>query len=69
MSTRYVRADEPDGPVYYVLESTFPDGPGLWRVVRDDTRNGGKCRRLEITPEQWHRELLDGVFVPLEPEE
>lgn len=68
MPARYVHRDDPDGPVYYVLESRLASGPGVWWVVCDNTRNGGERNRLDTTRDRWHRELLDGVFVPLESE-
>ena len=33
-------------------------------VIRNDPQNGGSVAPTEITREQWHRELIEGVFVP-----
>ena len=64
MSTRYVRADEPDGPVYYVGVVRPLGGAESWTLIRDDSQNGGSVAPTEITREQWQRELIEGVFVP-----
>ena len=68
MAARYVRADDPDGPEYYVRVLRPREGVEDWALVRDNSRNGGSVSVLRITREQWDRERLDDVFVPVSPE-
>ena len=68
MPARYIRADEPAGAEYYVRVLRPGKDVESWTVVRDDSRNGGTTTLYAITREQWHREVLDGVFVPILPD-
>lgn len=37
-----------------------------WALIGDDSHNGGGVSTTEVTREEWHRQCLDGVFVPLQ---
>ncbi len=65
MSARYVRADDPDGPLYYIRVLRPRPRAESWTLIRDDSRTGAGVTSLRIDPEQWRRERLDGVFVPV----
>ena len=68
MPGTYRRADEPQGPEYFVRVLRQQGETRSWGLMRDDSRNGGGVAPVQITREQWHRERLDGAFVPILPD-
>lgn len=64
MTAQHIRADDPAGPVYYARVLRLPGEAETWALVRDDSRNGGGVADSDVTREEWHSDLLRGVFVP-----